>query len=74
MISIHAPREGSDGLNSAAAQREYISIHAPREGSDSLDLTLTKIEQISIHAPREGSDPKGDPGEQGPKDFNPRSP
>ena len=36
MISIHAPREGSD---TKAHQNQYerrISIHAPREGSDAL--------------------------------------
>ena len=35
IISIHAPREGSDGpARSARAQKGRISIHAPREGSD----------------------------------------
>ena len=35
IISIHAPREGSDTINGKAV-KEYtkISIHAPREGSD----------------------------------------
>ena len=33
-ISIHAPREGSDGDDYDAAIRDMISIHAPREGSD----------------------------------------
>ena len=34
-ISIHAPREGSDGGNQRAALYSMgISIHAPREGSD----------------------------------------
>ena len=36
-------------------------------------LSVSQI-GISIHAPREGSDPKGDTGDTGPKDFNPRSP
>ena len=35
MISIHAPREGSDGIRNYVQGREWISIHAPREGSDS---------------------------------------
>ena len=36
MISIHAPREGSDALhNEPLGQIILISIHAPREGSDS---------------------------------------
>ena len=34
-ISIHAPREGSDGNERLLLVREaWISIHAPREGSD----------------------------------------
>ena len=35
MISIHAPREGSDaGSELLSALGGMISIHAPREGSD----------------------------------------
>ena len=34
VISIHAPREGSDGGGVAITQGHCISIHAPREGSD----------------------------------------
>ena len=35
IISIHAPRAGSDGRrNGAAHNRGDISIHAPRAGSD----------------------------------------
>ena len=35
MISIHAPREGCDPVNSvSAAWQTAISIHAPREGCD----------------------------------------
>ena len=35
VISIHAPREGSDGENNESAWiPQTISIHAPREGSD----------------------------------------
>ena len=33
-ISIHAPREGGDGLGDAQNNRGGISIHAPREGGD----------------------------------------
>ena len=36
-ISIHAPREGSDGKEMAHHNHLEISIHAPREGSDSKD-------------------------------------
>ena len=34
MISIHAPREGSDDLAAEVTRLQGISIHAPREGSD----------------------------------------
>ena len=56
LISIHAPREGSDGPILPLTDDTPISIHAPREGSD-LDRYKTQINiMISIHAPREGSD------------------
>ena len=55
-ISIHAPREGSDGRQPVNIPLGDISIHAPREGSD-ISMQLRKISaMISIHAPREGSD------------------
>ena len=58
MISIHAPREGSDGGPHSSRLRKEISIHAPREGSDTeLGPLLHHLGGISIHAPREGSDP-----------------
>ena len=34
IISIHAPREGGDGLGLKLGFQELISIHAPREGGD----------------------------------------
>ena len=34
MISIHAPREGSDEIWLHEGLTMQISIHAPREGSD----------------------------------------
>ena len=58
LISIHAPREGSDARPAPArAGDSLISIHAPREGSDPSDRAMdTGAGYISIHAPREGSD------------------
>ena len=58
VISIHAPREGSDGPRHRRrrAQDRPISIHAPREGSDPCKTCLQATVSISIHAPREGSD------------------
>ena len=55
-ISIHAPREGSDILESLSPLHTLISIHAPREGSDVIAMTPYWNVEISIHAPREGSD------------------
>ena len=34
VISIHAPREGSDQVHVPVDHAVRISIHAPREGSD----------------------------------------
>ena len=56
MISIHAPREGGDKMQSGAAVQCAISIHAPREGGDEPVLTGSASTGISIHAPREGGD------------------
>ena len=55
-ISIHAPREGSDGDITGVNHHFVISIHAPREGSDGAAGSTTADTRISIHAPREGSD------------------
>ena len=57
VISIHAPRVGSDCSVIKIPARITISIHAPRVGSDLFQLHahLPSI-LISIHAPRVGSD------------------
>ena len=56
-ISIHAPREGSDGKSTQDGTPSPISIHAPREGSDDASYSSRVTPpRISIHAPREGSD------------------
>ena len=57
LISIHAPREGSDAEFASVAMHEVVSLHAPREGSDATLLGSAACTiNISIHAPREGSD------------------
>ncbi len=75
IISIHAPRVGSDleYLPPGRAVSE-ISIHAPRVGSDNGAAQADQDRAISIHAPRVGSDL--DRGRLPPveRDFNPRSP
>ncbi len=68
LISIHAPRTGSDGFASMHSYRMSISIHAPRTGSDHVPAAMPPVKGISIHAPRTGSDPvatlkRGDQGE-----------
>ena len=58
VISIHAPRGGSDSrLKSCEEASDCISIHAPRGGSDMMTIHQNdKDARISIHAPRGGSD------------------
>ncbi len=58
IISIHAPRAGSDLFAAQAVDIcDDISIHAPRAGSDNAErLKLRALAIISIHAPRAGSD------------------
>ena len=56
LISIHAPRTGSDALPVRLARRSKISIHAPRTGSDGDTSQPRRLGSISIHAPRTGSD------------------
>ena len=74
LISIHAPREGSDINRNFLHFKKIISIHAPREGSDLLKRHRKADEEISIHAPREGSDrPEPEPRNFS-ANFNPRSP
>ena len=57
IISIHAPREGSD-----ASRRTYpvdvsdFNPRSPRGERRDIDWTAYNRERISIHAPREGSD------------------
>ena len=41
LISIHAPRGGSDRLRCVVVQINVISIHAPRGGSDPVPLFIT---------------------------------
>ena len=56
IISIHAPRGGSDVSDSLMLCPARISIHAPRGGSDHIVPRMALIHTISIHAPRGGSD------------------
>ena len=64
LISIHAPREGSDhsGILPILPDLLFQST-LPVRGATSGDITYEICDQISIHAPREGSD-TGDRPEQ----------
>ena len=57
LISIHAPREGSDGIVPVAltGYREFQST-LPVRGATLTLADISAPEDISIHAPREGSD------------------
>ena len=59
MISIHAPRTGSDQQFLGKYITDEISIHAPRTGSDKPPADDIVERGISIHAPRTGSDAAG---------------
>ena len=56
-ISIHAPREGSDGgtVGLAPATLQFLSTLPARGATDAAKVATNYI-TISIHAPREGSD------------------
>ena len=75
LISIHAPRVGSDaGSNSDFTKSFTISIHAPRVGSDAVSGCFGQLLIISIHAPRVGSDKVTNRVTRIDSNFNPRSP
>ena len=74
IISIHAPRVGSDIVPQQTVAACRISIHAPRVGSDIGAVAGTAVKVISIHAPRVGSDIRRPQSGRQNTDFNPRSP
>ena len=56
MISIHAPREGSDPVRIVKGCFDSISIHAPREGSDvPTDVTTEVIAAFQSTLPARGA-------------------
>ena len=74
LISIHAPRTGSDITNRTPLHNFAISIHAPRTGSDCINPYINTMQPISIHAPRTGSDGIWTENVPMALHFNPRSP
>ena len=76
IISIHAPRAGSDERPCKAHLHDHISIHAPRAGSDDGD-TVNVVEKIDDFNPRSpcGERPQSTAQTRRPQThFNPRSP
>ena len=74
-ISIHAPREGSDGRRRRRCTRfRHFNPRSPRGERPGLFRCFAPMPAISIHAPREGSDVNQPSSSQPNRDFNPRSP
>ena len=74
-ISIHAPREGSDGLKFCLKKVVlHFNPRSPRGERPVDGVSCTMWELISIHAPREGSDSASGPTMRKTENFNPRSP
>ncbi len=74
-ISIHAAREGGDGMRAVTyTHRPKISIHAAREGGDKNLCATRRQSYISIHAAREGGDSIVFSRTPNLKNFNPRRP
>ena len=74
-ISIHAPREGSDGIAIGASDHRVISIHAPREGSDARWWWCRGSAPPFLSTlPARGATGRGDAAQVGRQNFYPRSP
>ena len=74
-ISIHAPREGSDGkVKSTGGYRKYFNPRSPRGERLRRGCAGEVFGDISIHAPREGSDGRKEKKNGEEEYFNPRSP
>ena len=75
LISIHAPREGSDlsSISMMVLSAIFLST-LPARGATSLCGIFTLRNHISIHAPREGSDLRPCRACSDWYDFYPRSP
>ena len=75
LISIHAPRTGSDHGNAGKPHRHrHFNPRSPHGERHACGLGAGISGGISIHAPRTGSDPTEMITQKGVKYFNPRSP
>ena len=75
VISIHAPREGSD-LSGNVGMTDALKFQStlPARGATDNCIDIFMDSRISIHAPREGSDRISRAKLTGNHNFNPRSP
>ena len=74
-ISIHAPREGSDGYAEANSGKRWKFLSTlPARGATTPPKRAARSRSISIHAPREGSDPSLRMTPVSGSNFYPRSP
>ena len=75
LISIHAPRAGSD-IQKLAFLSDSLGFQStlPVRGATQRQKNRWELFYISIHAPRAGSDDEPRAGRGVPRDFNPRSP
>ena len=75
IISIHAPREGSDKwIMIILSGRKIFQSTLPEKGATGQVSRFGYMSNISIHAPREGSDLEGKAIALTEAHFNPRSP
>ena len=66
LISIHAPRMGSDCIRRRKRPRTHISIHAPRMGSDlMMRLTSARLMSFQSTLPAWGATSRENGGKRG---------
>ena len=75
VISIHAPRTGSDNSpRHAAVKSSNFNPRSPHGERQAEEVKFLSGKSISIHAPRTGSDARQPGLRRRGEDFNPRSP
>jgi len=75
LVSIHAPRVGSDRMRiMRRADTLMFQSTPPVWGATSSDMVINRRGDVSIHAPRVGSDQMQDEFWQEVGSFNPRPP
>ena len=75
VISIHAPRTGSDVFTAHTREGYIISIHAPRTGSDAEPpARAASRQQFQSTLPARGATAEPPAAARAASNFNPRSP